>query len=347
MKRQEHIENLLADDSFIRWINGEAAPEEEQHWERWLMQDPARSQKVREAVQLRRELKFKEELPDTIADLNKLRNAVNRYESIKQPNPGRHNYWVTAAVAAILLVASLVLIRFGNWDMVHDEAPVELVFQDVKTGNGQLQRITFPDGSSVLLNANSLLRYPESFSGNQITFKLEGEAYFSLVNDSEKTGSGRVFTVQTPEGEVTVLGTRFNVHARENQTEIVLEQGKVQVASLFDAGTGVSSQTYVMTPGQRSKIHASSDEIEVDAVQADLFTAWTNLELRFRDTPLNEITKRIEQTYGVEVVIKDESLRNTRFSGTAPNENLSVLLEGLRTLLNVPIMEEPNLITIG
>lgn len=342
-----NIEHLLADESFIRWINGEAAPEEKENWEKWLRRDPAHSRKVREAVQLLRELKFKEELPDSIDELKQLQSSINQYESLKQPVSKKYNNWTSVAVAAIILITSLVLIRFGSWDFDQFEVSAEVVYQEVQTGNGQLQRINFPDGSSVTLNANSILRYPETFSSDHIKLKLEGEAYFAIGNNQEKPGGEQVYTVQTPEGHITVLGTLFNVYARENQTEVVLEQGRVQVSSLSETGLGVTSQAYVMNPGQRSKIRSSSDEIQVDNVQPDQFTAWTNLELIFRETPLHEITKRIEQTYGVEVVIKDESLRDTRFSGTASNENLAVLLEGLKTLLNVPIREEPNLITIG
>ncbi len=343
------IEDLLADDSFLRWLGGDAAPEESEMWEKWLLQDPANETICREAKKLYRSLNFKEELPDTIGELNKLRSAVANYEMARRRSASRPAYYrVSIAVAAILLLALTVFFQFGEWNHAAEEAVSEPVFEEVNTRYGQLQQIRFPDGSSVILNANSSLAYPESFSGEEIVFHIDGEAYFDIVPAGSGDDIRRRYTIKTPDGSVSVLGTRFNVNTRNSSTEVVLEQGVVEVS----AGEGAvrdegERQSYIMSPGELAIFSAKNGQIRTESIRTELYTSWRNLELVFDETPLYQIADRIEHTYGVEVVIRNRELRNMRFSGTAPNENLSVLLEGLRILLNVPITEEPQTVTIG
>jgi transmembrane sensor len=343
------IEDLLADDSFLRWLDGDAAPEESEMWENWLHEDPANESTYREAKKLYRSLSFKEELPDTLGELNKLRSAVANYEMARHTSTSRPAYYrASIAVAIVLLLALTVFFQFGDWNRAAEEVISEPVFQEVNSRYGQLQQIRFPDGSSVMLNANSSLAYPESFSGEEIVFHIEGEAYFDIEPQEGSDEIRRRYSVRTPDGLVSVLGTRFNINTRNNSTEVVLEQGVVEVS----AGEGTvhdesRSKSYIMSPGELAVFSAENGQIHAESIRTELYTSWRNLELVFDETPLYQIADRIEYTYGVEVVIRNQELRNMRFTGTAPNENLSVLLEGLRILLDVPITEEPQTVTIG
>ena len=68
--------------------------------------------------------------------------------------------------------------------------------------------VILADGTTVHLNAGSKLTYPVRFAGKRRVVALEGEAYFDVVKDET-----RPFIVQTHLGEVTVLGTAFNINA--------------------------------------------------------------------------------------------------------------------------------------
>ena len=78
-----------------------------------------------------------------------------------------------------------------------------------------------PDGSQVILNSDSELEYNDNFSHDR-TLNLNGEAFFQV----EK---GKSFTVVTNEGEVAVLGTSFNVLARDGVFVVSCKTGKVRV----------------------------------------------------------------------------------------------------------------------
>lgn len=340
---------MLTDDSFLRWINAEAGHEERQRWERWLREDPARRYVVGQARELYRSLRFEEELPDTIAELRRLRKGMKersaytskRYASRRR----RSHYWASAAAVVVLLLAVWIVVEYTGWQPAAEQAAVEPVWTTTRTAYGEIRRLTLWDGSKIVLNANSSLSYPATHKGGDMQVRLEGEAYFSIVRKTG--GQARTFSVQTSEGTIAVLGTRFNVNTRREDTEVVLEEGKVQVEVADTVSAVKARYSYTMHPGERALLSPQRKDIKVEPADPELYTSWRNLELRFRNTSLKEIAWRIEQTYGMQVAFSDEQLKELQFSGSATNKNFAVLLEGLRTLLDIPIIREGDTITFG
>lgn len=341
--RNDKIEDLLMDDSFIRWINEEADALEIERWENWIRKDPANASKYHEAIELYRGLRFQEEVPDTLLELNILNESLSRVGPHRTRQTS--NYRISLSIAALLLLGLLFLFKNIDSSQTPSKIP-EQTLTEVTTSFGQIQKINFPDGSSVTLNANSTLKYPEPFLRNDVEFVLDGEAYFSIEPFLNNTGERRRFAVKTESGVVNILGTSFNVNTRNSETKVVLDHGEVEVINGFESEIS-SEKRYVMTPGELAIFSALHDRIDVSKVRADLYTSWRNLIWIFDEISLFEIAERIESTYGIDVEITDKKTGNMKFSGTAPNENLSVLLEGLRTLLKVPIKEDIDVIIIG
>ena len=163
-------------------------------------------------------------------------------------------------------------------------------------------RLHLSDGSVVYLNADSRLRYPETFTGGERKVYLEGEAYFEVAKDAS-----RPFKVVAREVEVNVLGTHFNVNAYPEHADVVttLAEGKVQVA-------GVASQA-VLVPGEQAI--ASPEGMEVRKVDVQAYTSWKNGVFVFRSMPLEEIMEQVYRWYGVEAVFFNESVRTETFTG--------------------------------
>ncbi|MDH5476428.1 MAG: FecR family protein [Cyclobacteriaceae bacterium] len=86
------------------------------------------------------------------------------------------------------------------------------------------EQIELPDHSLVFLNQNSTLSYESAFNPRHIT--LTGEAFFSV----KKTDNP--FVIFTDLGDITVLGTEFNVNTSEEAIEIEVEEGNVELKSL-------------------------------------------------------------------------------------------------------------------
>lgn len=347
-EQNDQVAQLLIDDSFLRWINNTATTAEQQKWNRWLEEDPANIHLLREAREMYRSLQFEEEHPDAVVQLRRLEDALDAEETYRRrvyAMGSPKSYWMRAAAVIVLLVAVLAVIQYAGWGPEHQQAKEEAAstFETVQTNYGETKKITFSDGSQVILNAHSSLTYPTASKGGDMEVELQGEAYFSVERKSGE--QQRTFSVKTPEGRIAVLGTKFNVNTYAQKTEVVLEEGKVHVEITDTLGT--SGPEYIMSPHELVRLQPGNRNIEVKKVDIGMYTSWTTFELKFKNTSLEQIAERIEQIYGVDVEFNDENLKDIRFSGSAPNKNLAVLLEGLRTLLDIPIEHKENTIIFG
>lgn len=348
-KQNDQIAKLLSDDSFIRWIKDEATSEEQQKWENWLEEDPANFRYLRKAREVYQSLQFEEEHPDTLMQLQRLEETLNVQKSHQEKVHslgGLKSYRMQAAAVIVLLLAVLAVIQLTDWNTVQEPTKEEVVttFETVQTDYGEIKKLTFTDGSEITLNARSRLTYPTTYNGGDMEVELEGEAYFAI--DHKSGEQERTFSVKTQEGRIDVLGTRFNVNTYSQNSEIVLEEGKVKVETNNESNA--SGQSYTMSPNELVRLQHGNHDIKVEKVDTKLFTSWAEQELRFKNTPLKKIAKRIEKIYGVKVEFKEENMKEVEFSGSVPNKNIDVLMEGLRTLLDIPIaVQNENVITFG
>src|SRR5690606_21518010 len=90
---------------------------------------------------------------------------------------------------------------------------------------GQKSIIQLADGSKVVLNADSELKFLDNFGQGHREIYLKGEAFFEVALDSL-----RPFTVYSGESVTMALGTSFNINSYDNKkVQIQLATGKVKV----------------------------------------------------------------------------------------------------------------------
>ena len=170
------------------------------------------------------------------------------------------------------------------------------------TAPGVQRTVQLGDGSTVFLNSGSRLSHTKMFGKKNRAVKLQGEAFFDVAHHETP------FTVETFNGTVTVLGTRFNVRARDNEeapeTVVVLEQGSVRFASRTGNNTPV-----VLKPGQTSKITGASAPSTPVPTNVGQRTAWRVGGLYFIDEPVGMVIDEIERRFDVKVKVLPRSLR--------------------------------------
>ena len=163
--------------------------------------------------------------------------------------------------------------------------------------------VILSDGTTVHLNAGSKLTYPVRFAGKRRIVRLEGEAYFDVVADEEHP-----FVVQTHLGEVTVLGTAFNVNAYDNAPiYTTLVHGKVQFSS-------PNAEPITLLPGEQAIVSANG--LEKRAVNLEEYVGWVDGMYVFNNRPLGEIMKTFERWYDIQVYYKLPHLRDITYSGS-------------------------------
>jgi ferric-dicitrate binding protein FerR (iron transport regulator) len=201
------------------------------------------------------------------------------------------------------------------------QAGSQPVYNILKTPRGGQFRIVLPDGSAVWLNAESSLRFPVAFTGAERRVEMTGEAYFEVRPDAAKP-----FRVQvTPQTEVAVLGTHFNINAYTNEPGIstTLLEGAVQVT----AGSGSRR----LSPGQQATVNSAGQIVVVQNADTEEATGWKNEIFYFRDADIQSVMRQLERWYDVEVEYRGR-VPSRRFQGEIQrNLKLSDVLEGLRS----------------
>jgi ferric-dicitrate binding protein FerR (iron transport regulator) len=179
----------------------------------------------------------------------------------------------------------------------------------IRTGYIEATSVTLPDGSKVELNANSKLEYDRDFTKARV-IKLQGEAFFSV-----KKGSS--FTVQTESGDVKVLGTSFNVYARDKNLNVICKTGKVSV-------TTKQGLEKILTPDQ---MVAFQNGMLSDTAPTDRST-WMGKTIHYEKAKLSEVLTELRHIYGV--TIKTSMDINTMsYNGDIPLNDLDKALQSV------------------
>lgn len=231
---------------------------------------------------------------------------------------------------SIGMAASLILVFSVSYVFYFNSPPKESAVSpeynvpvaiERSTPRGNKKIITLPDGSTVVLNADSKLTYGSDFATNR-TITLEGEGFFDVVRDEEHP-----FKVITDNIATTALGTSFNIKAYDENPgiQVTLATGKVRVENSLD------HDLLEIKPGEA--VYYSEDKNTFEKKNVDLsdFLSWKEGILQFEKTPLNLVIEDLERWYGVEIkVVGDKKLPEYKCSGTfKPHEYLSNVLKVL------------------
>jgi ferric-dicitrate binding protein FerR (iron transport regulator) len=183
------------------------------------------------------------------------------------------------------------------------DAAVDVMHRLIVPRGGEY-RVALSDGTLVLLDAGSTLRFPSRFPRGRREVWLEGEGYFEVAPDASSP-----FTVHANGTGTTAVGTSFNVtaHAADGTTAITLVTGLARVV----AG-GVAT---FLEPGWRLSVDNETGATFRERVDVGVITAWTGGVFRFDDEPLESLARRLERWYDVPFIFRDESLKVKSFSG--------------------------------
>jgi len=202
-----------------------------------------------------------------------------------------------AAAAAFLLVLFGLFQFFGYTNTI-------------KTGIGKRTQFTLNDQSTIVLNANSKLEYPNLFQFHR-SLKLEGEAFF-------KVAKGRTFCVNTPQGTVTVIGTQFNVIARPDFFEVICYEGSVSV--------DFQKQHFSLIPGNAIRIF--SNETVSWTNNSIQKPTWLTGESSFRKVPFQFVISELQNQYQLQISYPS-SVKSVAFTGSFTQKNLDVALQSI------------------
>lgn len=216
-----------------------------------------------------------------------------------------------------------------------DSSVVEERYNTLRVPRGGEYSITLSDGTIVYLNAESELRYPVKFVGEDRRVYLSGEAYFDVVHDK-----AHPFVVDVKNSTVRVLGTSFDVRAYADEDEVLttLVQGSVR----FSAG----KESVIWEPGEQVVLDKSG-RLETREVDTYLYTAWKDGVFAFKRQRLEEIMKVVARWYDVNVFWENVSQKEVTFTGKMKRyDDFSKVVEMLEMTGNTEFMIKENNIFI-
>ncbi|WP_299214476.1 FecR domain-containing protein [uncultured Aquimarina sp.] len=283
------------DDIFLsRWINGELSPEElhefQSHPEyEYYMKIMAGA----DALNLK--------AYDVDTALNTIKSRRNT-SSQKSTKPVIKLWPYLAAAASIVIIFGLFLFNSND---------------SFTTSFGEQLAVTLPDGSEMILNAKSEASFDKKNWDTNRTVSLDGEAYF-------KVKKGSTFTVTTTNGDVSVLGTEFNVQSQASFFEAVCYEGKVSVSS------GQENTILTAGKGYRKIARIASENWTFEALEP----SWITNTSSFRSVPLGYVFKELEDQYNITIDTKSIDT-DIIYTGTFPNNDIDVALKTVFSTLGL------------
>ena len=254
---------------------------------------------------------------------HRINQAYTENQRIRRGKKKAPNFfYIFSRVAAVLFIPLLVT------SLIYFNQKANIILPDADLKYTELHappfaRISFylADSTKVWLNNGSRLEYPIDFTGRDRKVFLQGEAYFDVRKDPSHP-----FKVESGDIIIQALGTRFNVSNYEEEQSIIttLEEGKVLVR--LSGQDGKNPVLHELTPSRQSVFVKESQNVQLRTVNTEKYTSWKEGRLFLQNDPMEEVKKKLERWYNVNIVIKDPVILEYRYTGTFQQESLEKVL---------------------
>ncbi|MCH7783809.1 MAG: FecR family protein [Bacteroidetes bacterium] len=214
-------------------------------------------------------------------------------------------------MATFLKIAAVIAVLFTVYLFINS------LDTTIETKIAEKQYFLLPDDSKVVLNANSTINYNKKDWKKSRELTLNGEAYFNV-------SKGKKFLVITQLGIVNVLGTQFNVLARDDNFYIKCYEGLVSVS--------FNDTIIKLSAGKKLKIE---NGVLIKHYKNNTSSpGWIANESSFENTTLAIVLKEFERQYPIKITTKNINV-NKRFSGSFTHNNLNLALKSVCDPLNL------------
>ena len=290
--------------------------EEERFLAKWL--EGAISDQELKGLVSEEDYKAYQKLRDGLTVLDRLERPIDASFDEIEKRISQKKKWLSSKYGWGISIAASFLVLFGLFFAFNqDETLYNTTIAEQKT-------ISLPDGSEVVLNALSEIKFNEKDWENDRVLSLIGEAYF-------KVKKGSKFTVQTTNGNVSVLGTQFNVNNKDHYFEVICYEGKVKVTN--------NENDYILNPGNSvRKINGN----EPEKYNSDtLFPSWIEGESSFVSVPLKYVILELEKQYAIKINANDID-DSKIFTGSFSHKELKIALASVFKTMNIKYIKEEN-----
>lgn len=295
----------MAAQWFATLCAGEVTPQQQAKWQQWLQQHDDHRWAWQRVESLQGQL---QSMPGHFG-----------YQTLKQAHQEAR------LTRRRVLKTLLVLLGVGSsWQLWQSPVGTRLR-ADYTTGTGQFRRVELEDGSQLSLNTASAVTL--DYTPQQRLIRLQqGEIAIATAKDPQLS---RPFLVQTSQGMLRALGTKFTVRERGELTELAVQEHAVEVTLSGQPGK-------IQRVEQGQLLRFTGSEFEPISALDPASDSWTRGILSVSNRRLAEVTEEIAR-YRQGILICDSSVADLRVTGTFPLADTDKLLRLLTKTLPIKI----------
>lgn len=236
-----------------------------------------------------------------------------------------------ASTAATLLL--LIGIRYIITEDVMNSLPhVEVIEsmadaydEEVEVPTGEKMTLMLADGTKIIANSRTIVRYPKHFKSDYREVYVKGEAYFDVAHDAEHP-----FLVHSDNFRVKVLGTKFNVNNYDaSDSKVVLVQGAVELKT-------TNNDRVRMKPSELVNLQEGSFA-EKRVVNTEEYTCWMQGMINLDGESVESVSQRLSHYYGVTILFDDEMSADRFYGKLVLSDHVSETLKAIETMTQTRI----------
>jgi transmembrane sensor len=341
MDKQLQIPDSIK-DSIVGYLSGKLSPKQAQQLLNWLEEDDSHKKFFDHITDIWHSSSL---LTDTRAfdaskAWNEVMQAISANSTPKTIRLGAY-YKIAAAAAFVFLVVGL---GFFFTQKKATTPSITEQYTEMEAPRGSKITLALPDGTKVWLNSGSKLSFSNFYGQKNRDIKLSGEAFFVVAKNKAVP-----FSVFANGLKITALGTSFDVKAysEENTVETTLEEGKLKIG----LSGKEDNQSVMLYPGHTlryKKGNSGQPDFKIDSVKdLNIYTSWRGKRWIFRHETLEGLAKKLERRYDVNIIFKDNALKEYRISGSLQDEPIEQVLRVLQLIAPIRYKIEHSTIQIS
>lgn len=299
------------------WIaqleTGELSKADMNAFREWIGRSPKHAAEIKQLAAISNEMNV---LTGMALPIDAAAKQHSSTVSVKRARPG---FALGLAFSAAVLALSILFVGYLN--------PSIETFA-YRTAVGESQTITLPDGSIIQLNTNSSLEVAYDKNDRKIRL-ISGEAYFDVA-----PSAARPFWVYADDHLIRVVGTAFLVSLLEDEFELMVTEGRVELAvtpvselTVDEIETNYRLDQNQQAPPRESVTLIAGQSVSfTETIQVAFADTVSDAEQRrelswqeglhdFSNTSLEEIVQELSRYNGLKYEFRDPELRDLKFGG--------------------------------
>jgi transmembrane sensor len=233
--------------------------------------------------------------------------------------------WAAAAIIILLAAAFGYTFLKVRQDESYVQKDIDQGWIRKTNNSGKTTTVVLEDGSTVALTPSTTILYPRHFAPASRRVFLQGEAFFEVTKHPTKS-----FFVYNKNLVTEVLGTSFNISIRNNKIEVQVKTGRVAVYEngkrIKLNGENEKGNGVIITPNQKAIYDTASRHLVTAIVEhpvpIKIADSIEPVSFRYDETPLSEVVKNIENTYGIKIELENPKMKLCPFSGDISQQDL-------------------------